>query len=350
VSEQLDVFRYISYVRLRWRLLVVSCLAATALALGVIDPPGGSDPRGAMSVSPIYLESLKTYEEFASSDSLFVKALDRFKLRTELGSLPIESLKKRILKASLVRNTRILEISATLPVPRKAQELAQFIAESAADLNTGFISAGDQDLLVGAENQDRQARAEFDRTEAAWSQLLVNEPTDDLQTSMVNLSDLRSQTQEQLLSVELDATGADADLAASARARAEVLRKQIETLDHQAAASEKLLALRMGHRGKLDAERKSATASLAAMDGRMRETRANAGYRGERLRIIDPGIVPERPSSPNVPLNVAAALLLGLALPVLYLALEMNFQEQKVRARRAPGNRSWDALAKTRED
>ena len=29
-----------------------------------------------------------------------------------------------------------------------------------------------------------------------------------------------------------------------------------------------------------------------------------AGFRGERLKIIDPGIVPERPSSPNLPLNV----------------------------------------------
>jgi uncharacterized protein involved in exopolysaccharide biosynthesis len=322
----------------------------TATARIVIDPPGGSDPRGAMSVSPIYLESLKTYEEFASSDSLFLKALDRFQLRAEAGSLPVESLKKRVLKAVLVRNTRILDISATLPVPRKAQELAQFIAESAASLNSGLLSTGDQDLLLGAENQDREAHAEFDRAQAVWAKLLIDEPTDDLQTSMVNLSDLRSQTQEQLLSVELDATGLEAGQAASARTRADVLRKQLESLDHQAAAQEKLLTSRLAHREKLDAERRAATASVAAMDGRLREARANAGYRGERLRIIDPGIVPERPSSPNLPLNVAAALLLGLALPVLYLALEMNFQEQKVRARRAPGNRSWDALAKTRED
>ena len=48
---------------------------------------------------------------------------------------------------------------------------------------------------------------------------------------------------------------------------------------------------------------------------RLREARGDAGYRGERLRIIDPGIVPERPSSPNLPLNLVAALLLGLVLP-----------------------------------
>ena len=58
--------------------------------------------------------------------------------------------------------------------------------------------------------------------------------------------------------------------------------------------------------------------------------RGDAGYRGERLQIIDPGIVPERPSSPNLPLNLAAALLLGLVLPVLYFTLEMSYQERSV--------------------
>jgi uncharacterized protein involved in exopolysaccharide biosynthesis len=61
------------------------------------------------------------------------------------------------------------------------------------------------------------------------------------------------------------------------------------------------------------------------VENRLREARGDAGYRGERLKIIDPGIVPERPSSPNLPLNLAAALLLGLVLPIVYFTLEMNF-------------------------
>ena len=64
---------------------------------------------------PGYLESLKTYEEFAANDSLFQKAIDQFQLRAALGARPIESLKKRVLQVALVRNTRILEIAATLP-------------------------------------------------------------------------------------------------------------------------------------------------------------------------------------------------------------------------------------------
>ena len=38
-----------------------------------------------MAVSPIYLESLKTYEHYAESDSLFQNALDRFGLRRALS-------------------------------------------------------------------------------------------------------------------------------------------------------------------------------------------------------------------------------------------------------------------------
>ena len=112
------------------------------------------------------------------------------------------------------------------------------------------------------------------------------------------------------------------------------------------AEREKLLATRMAHRDKLEAERKAGQTNLTAIEGRLRETRGDAGYRGERLRIIDPGIVPERPSSPNVPLNLAAALLLGLVLPILYLTLQMSYQEQ-----RASGRRSvFHTVAKARDE
>jgi uncharacterized protein involved in exopolysaccharide biosynthesis len=45
--------------------------------------------------------------------------------------------------------------------------------------------------------------------------------------------------------------------------------------------------------------------------------------------------VPEKPSSPNLPLNLVGALLAGLVLPILYLTLEMSFQEQRAASRRS---------------
>ena len=75
-------------------------------------------------------------------------------------------------------------------------------------------------------------------------------------------------------------------------------------------------------------------------------TRGESGFRGERLKVIDPGIVPERPSSPNLPLNVAVALLVGLVLPVLYFTLQMNYQERRASLARG----GFRALGKARDE
>src|SRR5438128_2727812 len=123
MGEAFDAFRYTGYMRSRWRWIAGSCGFAAALALTVslfmprqftatarivIEPPAGTDLRAAMAVSPIYLESLKTYEHFATSDSLFSKAIERFQLRRLLGRGAVESLKRRVLRVETVRNTRIL--------------------------------------------------------------------------------------------------------------------------------------------------------------------------------------------------------------------------------------------------
>jgi uncharacterized protein involved in exopolysaccharide biosynthesis len=46
-----------------------------------------------------------------------------------------------------------------------------------------------------------------------------------------------------------------------------------------------------------------------------------AGSYGERLELLDPGVVPERPSSPNLPLNVVVACSLALLFSLGYLTL-----------------------------
>jgi uncharacterized protein involved in exopolysaccharide biosynthesis len=48
-------------------------------------------------------------------------------------------------------------------------------------------------------------------------------------------------------------------------------------------------------------------------------------YRGERLEVLDPGIVPERPSSPNVPLILISALGLAVIASVAYLASAFGY-------------------------
>src|SRR5437868_6880951 len=137
--ESFDAFEYVEYLRRRWRVIAAACGVAllivlpvslllpkryTATASIVIDPPGGSDARIATAVSAVYLESLKTYERYATSDSLFERAIQHFHL-ADSGSA--QSLKRRVLKVSKVRDTKLLEISATLPDPKLAQNLAQYL-------------------------------------------------------------------------------------------------------------------------------------------------------------------------------------------------------------------------------
>jgi uncharacterized protein involved in exopolysaccharide biosynthesis len=344
MPESFDAFRYFSYLRSRWKFVAVSCAVALTLAAAVsllmtpqytatarivIEPPAGADLRASMAVSPIYLESLKTYEHFADSDNLFQKAIDKFDLRAIFGSKPIESMKRRVMKVATVRNTRILEISATLPDARKAQAVAQFLAQSTTDLNRNVTSEGDQDLLRGIEEQTKDIRDKLDRTEAEWAKLLTTEPVEELQSAMEKAAYVRSDIEQKMLEVQVELADGKAADKTGAQARLEEMRKQIAALDRQAAEREKLLATRMGHRDKLEADRKEEQTALAAIEARGREARSEAGYRGERLRVIDPGIVPERPSSPNIPLNLAAALLLGIVLPLVYLTFEMNYREQR---------------------
>ena len=167
MPDTIDAFRYLSYIRSRARWIVACCAIAVALALAgslvatrqytaitriVIDPPAGTD-RSAMAVSPVYLESLKTYEHFAAGDSLFQSAIEKLQLRALLGGGAVESLRRKAIRIELVRNTRILEISATLPDAGRAQQLARFMAESTVELNRGLVSETNQEPCA----QDRAA-------------------------------------------------------------------------------------------------------------------------------------------------------------------------------------------------
>src|SRR5580658_3681611 len=105
--EELDGIQFARYVRRRWRVIAICCLSAMAFAGGIslllparytatasilIEPPAGNDPRGATAVSPVYLESLKTYERFASSDTVFATAVDELKLKSKFEGANIESI------------------------------------------------------------------------------------------------------------------------------------------------------------------------------------------------------------------------------------------------------------------
>jgi uncharacterized protein involved in exopolysaccharide biosynthesis len=342
-ADSVNTYRYLSFLGSRWRFIVASCAIAVTLALIVtltrpklytatcrilIEPPAGTDIRSALGVSPIYLESLKTYEHFAASDSLFLRALDRFQLRQRFPGPPIESLKAGILKVGMVRDTKILEIKVTLPDPKTAQALAQYLGEETVKLSRSVDQEADQDLSQAIEKQEADAQARLDRSEAAWTRTSRNSPS-----SGCNRRSERRRLEEQPGAPTAARRGGcfrgQASEAAASRARADTLRKQLAQVERDLTAKEELLARRMAERDRVDAERTASQEAYATVETRLSQVRSDRGYRSERLKIIDPGIVPEQPSAPNIPLHVLAALLLGLVVPVVYLTLELSYRTQR---------------------
>src|SRR5580692_5524285 len=105
------------------------------------------DPRAGLAVSPVYLESLKTYENYATSDTLFSQALDTLGLRKRYPNRSVESLKRQVLSVSKPATTRVIEISATMDDPLEAKRLAQFVAEQTVRLNRSLEQHSGDDTV-----------------------------------------------------------------------------------------------------------------------------------------------------------------------------------------------------------
>ena len=263
MDESFTFFQYIDHLRRRGRWIGLTCAIAAMLALIVslllpkyytatarimIDSPAGNDVRSAMAITPIYFESLKSYEAFASSEKLFLEAVDRFHLRDTAPRKSIEHLQRSVLSVRLVPNTRILEILCTLPDAGRAHEGALYLAGESVALSRRVSQQTDQELISEAEKRLEQARARME-------QVFAEAGTKD---------------------------------------------------------------------GVSEARRASARETFEEAERRLGDVRAAAGYRGERLSIIDPGFTPEWPSWPNVLLNVAAAIFIAFLASVIWVTLEFS--------------------------
>ena len=338
-------FEFIEYARARWKLIVAACVTAvilsfsaslllpkryTATASIVIEPPAGNDVRTATAVSPVYLESLRTYERFAASDTLFAGAVEHFHLAPVESARSIESLKAQVLKVTKLRDTKILEISATLPEPALAQQFVNYVAEETVKLSRGESAVTDNEVIGEAEKQATEAQQRLERAQQAVEANSVREPAGSLQPRIEADVDLLEKLHQSLMDVRGDIAEYQqkADYAAQLpglRARAAELEKRAAELEKGIETMSAQASQRGAQRQKLDIEVKMAQTASESASARLRELRATAGTRGERLRVIDPGIVPQRPSSPNVLLNVFAALLLTMIGLAAYVTISFSY-------------------------
>ena len=370
MPESFDAYQYLNHLRSRWRLIAAACATAVALSLVVslmmpkrytatvrilIEPPGSADPRTATAISANYLDSLKTYEHFALSDSLFKQAIEKWKVRDPDDSRALSSLKKSILDVDIPRNTKIMEVSATLRDPEKAQGMALYIAQQTVELSQTANVTSDQEQTAQIEILLASARKRAREADQQSMELARSSPAGGLTSELEGLVEARSIVQQDILLTEvqvaelttqrqrLKAEGNESSLEQGdavrperqdAEARLKLLRRQLADLDRQIASKRLTLATRSARHRALQSEQTSAWAAVEAAQARLAQARATVAARGERLQVIDPGIVPERPSSPNTPLNLMAALLLGLVLSVLFLTLEFSYGQRKAESMR----------------
>ena len=362
MQANFDVFEYAGFLRQHWRALVFASLGAIVLSLGaslsmpkrytasasiVIEPPGGVDARTATAVSPIYLESLKTYERYAESDSLFAKAAEQFHFG---GRQAIESLKQRVLKVDKLRDTKILMIEVTLPDPQLAHSVAEYLARQTVELSRSESRAADAEMIGEWDQQAAAARQTLERAQKAWADDARQESADSLQADLDGLRALQFDIRRQIADARADAaefvsgepTATLRAQAGAATARANALEQQAAGLERRIATEDSALAARKAHAEQLQRDVEVAETNSESAATRLRDLRAANGTRGERLNVIDPGIVPQRPVSPNIPLNVVAALFLSLMLTVGYLSFAFAYQRRAIqlepalsRARRA---------------
>jgi len=359
MEEQFDGVEFARYVGRRWAVIAISCFVATVVTGGVcvvlpkqytatasilIEPPAGNDPRGATAISPVYLESLKTYERFVSSDSVFATALQELGLRQKFGGSGIESIKRAVLKVARPTSTKIVEISATLDDPENAQKLAQHIAERSVALNLRLNNQSTEDVLTDARKTLDLAAARLTKAEQSKDEIIKRESIDSLVTEVGTANQTRLGIEKDLGKTRAELADMVAEMKTFEKGdgleeqakwtfrQIEALRARVASLEAQAQVLAKTstdttttLEARKQHRESLDTELHSARADYELAKTRLLDAQNSAAYRGERLEIMDPGIVPQRPSSPNIPLNVMLAFLISIVASVVYLAVRFGY-------------------------
>lgn len=87
-------------------------------------------------------------------------------------------------------------------------------------------------------------------------------------------------------------------------------------------------------REAMESEWNAARSEAETAKSKLNEIAASSAFRGERLQIIDPGIVPQQPSSPIVWLNVAASFVVSLTAGLVFAAMKFSRRSPMERTER----------------
>lgn len=378
---------YLRALQARWRRVAATVAVAAAVALGislllprkydatvtlVIQPAGAGGPYPAV-MSPVYLEYLRGYEQFVQSDGLLARLIAELRLDADPYRYTAAGLRASVLKVTLVKNTKILKVRARFGDPHRAQEIALGLARLAAQSNSEINSAEAERTVrqIGKELEEARTRVastqaelekfrreswreEFSRQVAQQVERKVEyqgqlaELTITLADKEARLAGLRAEVARLPEKIRVERNGRPSEVVNAARqallqeaetiaaetaglrARQKALRAELAGMALPLQRDQAALASLELRRQELERNYDLAQTALTSLSNRANDSRANVAARHEELQIADRGIVPSRPSSPHVLLNVLVAAFLALIASLLYETWAWNLlQEQR---------------------
>jgi|SRR6185312_9354721 len=335
-SQDFELVEFIEYLYARRLVFLIACGLAVGLTLAIgfflpkrytakssllIQPPAG-DPRGGIVMTPAYLESLKSWESFAGSDTLYERAARK---------LGVAEPKSNALKITRPASSTVVEINITLRDPVKAQALAQSLAEQTVELSRSVESNSAGDLARELKKQVEAAQERLKRSSdtlaafaaASAAQAPENEIrsgydfrqrlSEDLSAARTNLAELHAQKSAPAAQI--------AGLETRIRSIGAQLRELTVELQRKGAA----IDVTRGRRAALEDEQRAARAAYEALRTKLNETLASAQFRETRIEIIDRGITPRQASSPNMRLNLLAAFLASILATLASLLVRFGY-------------------------
>ncbi len=366
--EPLDPVEFLSALARRWKRIAVVAGGAAAIALIaslllpkkyeatallMIQPAVGGPPSSAV-MSPAYLDSLRSYEQFVESDGVVESLLRETHLNEEFSE---EQFRRSALRAALLKGTRILQVSVRLGDPQKAHEVALRLAQIAKESNAR-VNRGEAERVRGGVDRDAQdARKAMAEAQAAIDQFRSHSREDEVARDVEQQIERKVGYQRELSDVEVDLAEKEALAKASPgnpaarsemaalQARRDALRGALASLEKELVKSQAAHAALEARRAALDATYQAAEERFSTMARRATETALSAAIRHEELEIADPGTVPTRPISPNPLENTILAAMLGLLAAMLYEAWLWNAgraaTSRELSQERRPANARW---------
>src|SRR5262249_54400929 len=152
----------------------------------------------------------------------------------------------------------------------------------------------DADLLSEARNRADAARRLLEQEQTAWREFSLKQPYESMRADLEALTDSRTRVERDLFEsraelAELQVRNTDSRLAA-VRARVELLEKQNAEIDRQLQSKGAQFSERNARADEFQQRLRAAQTTYDAAATRLREIEASAGSRGERMRVVDPGL------------------------------------------------------------